>query len=51
MITLVIVLTVAGYTQYSVYSAPDTLTCDRWGQSMILSGEASSYTCTAKKVG
>lgn len=45
MATLIISLTVAGYTEYAVYFAPDVQTCDRWGATYIAAGEATAYKC------
>ena len=33
--TLVLILTVAGVTEYRVLHVEDTLTCDRWGKLSV----------------
>ena len=43
--TLILVLTVAGFTEYKVVQVEDLSTCDRWGKVSVAAGEASSYTC------
>ena len=51
MTTLIVVLTIAGYTEYSVYFVADQTTCDRWGTTMLEAGEASEYSCIASTAG
>lgn len=43
--TLILILTIAGYSQYTVIDAKDPLTCDRWGQLSIEAGDATAYRC------
>ena len=48
--TLVLILTVAGVTEYRVLHVEDTLTCDRWGKLSVASGEASAYRCYSSEM-
>ena len=47
MSTLILVLSVAGFTEYSVVFTDDADTCDRWGRMSVASGEATAYRCVA----
>ena len=48
MATLVLIVSVAGFTEYQVLDAKDLSTCDRWGRMSVAAGEASSYRCVPK---
>ena len=50
MVTLVLTLTVAGFTEYTILRVEDLATCDRWGQLSLENGEASAYSCLAPNV-
>ena len=50
MVTLVLTLTVAGFTEYTILHVEDLATCDRWGQLSLDNGEASAYSCLALNV-
>ena len=40
MPTLVLILTVAGFTEYSILTTEDLASCDRWGRLSVAAGEA-----------
>ena len=42
-----IILTVAGFTEYSVVTVEDLASCDRWGRLSVEAGEATEYKCIA----
>lgn len=43
--TLILILTIAGFSTYTVIETSDAHTCDRWGQLSIDSGDATTYRC------
>lgn len=45
MPTLVLILTVAGFTHYSAVTTTDLAACERWGRLSVEAGEATEYRC------
>ena len=45
VVTLLLILSVGGFTEYKVIHVSDLETCDRWGKLSVEAGETSTYHC------
>ena len=45
--TLILILTIAGFTEITAIETTDSATCERWGQLSVEAGEATAYRCIA----